>query len=71
MTRELIDREENLNIYIYIYIENSKYFNTHTHKGERGEGFNETNSGVYPTWPNLNILVGENKTRNEKVSEIY
>ena len=58
-------------IYIYIYILRIVSILTHTHKGDRGEGFNETNSGVYPTWSNLNILVGENKTRNEKVSEIY
>ena len=29
---------------------------THT-QGEKGEGFKETNSGIYPKWPNSWILL--------------
>ena len=31
----------------FFFVKNSKYINTHTH-GKGGEGFQETDNGVYP-----------------------
>ena len=35
--------------FFFFFVENTKYFNTHTHtQGERGEYFKETNNDIYP-----------------------